>query len=752
MNRFCKKALLMSAVLFSVAGLVAQTPEKQEKDISNMTQEEFELYLNTVQVDTTVKIDSSLMDGREIFSVRALARPKGDSIVLRWAPDQYAPWVINNEWGYTIVRTDEDFNVDTILRNKRPMSLEQMKKHFALTDSLAGAAAQLLYGKGTAIDSVSHEGSDAILRIYEEQQTKFAYAMLMSEIRPDIAEAMALKFTDKNVVPGKTYQYLVIPGVPDSILRMRTVSVLVKNDPYVAPDFNPEIKDSIGPDGRSIRIYWPRNVKYTTYDIERRYNGGDWKKLNNRPFLTLMTYEDESAAQNIFMDENLEVGTYEYRVKGYDSFGDGTKYSDVHKTELPDLIGPGAPSLDLFYIDRKTEGKIFADIHWTKQVFEKDFTGFDIYYYNPELSKEWRKLNQKQLAPTDTVYRLEVTSLSSGLVTVAAVDTAGNFSPSIPHELHISDLTPPSAPTGLSYSMSPFGQIIVKWNKNPEPDVYRYQLFSANDTLHEFQPMAGKLVSDTIVTDTIQVVGVNQKYLYYRLKAYDFSGNESEFSEYLQVKRKNYDAPEVCRIDSTWQDAKTVYMRWIGAHNEDVDFYRLFRRPTNKKQWTLVQKINADSIKTEKFVLSDSPEYDMENKYLYCMEAVNTTGISSGLSAGTMFTHRLPMIVDIPIEFNAVFDAEKDCIDMNWTPKGKIDDRGRGWYYLVQWKKDKNFFRTIETPSSEETKFRTRKLRKGETATFRVQIRFKDGRKSTPSNEVVITNTLPVEEKAKPNK
>ena len=749
MNRFCKKALFMAAVLLSVGGLVAQTPEKQEKDISNMTQEEFEQYLTTVVPDTAFKIDSSQLDLREVFRIRLLVRPKGDRVELRWAPEEYSPWVIANEWGYTVVREDFDMNVDTVVKNLRPMPLEQMKKRFAATDSLAGAAAQLLYGGSTALDSVSHEGGDALLRVYEEQQTKYSYAMLLAEIRPDIAEAMALKCTDKNVEPGKTYRYVVYPMVPDSILRIKQADAFVENLPYTAPEYKPEVSDSIGQDGRSIRIYWPMDNRYTTYDIEHRYNGGKWEKLNKKPFMTLQTDENPDSLRNIFMDEDLEVGTYEYRVRAHDSFGDATGYSDVHKVVLPDLIGPGAPMIQMFVIDRKVQDKIFADIIWSKELREKDFVGYDIYYYNPKMNKDWYKFNDKLISPNDTVYRMEVTNLPTGLVTVAAVDTVGNFSPATPQELHISDLVPPTAPTGLDYKMSPLGRVVVKWNKNPELDVRNYQLFSANDTTHEFQPLPGKLVADTVAIDTVKVTGVNQKYLYYRVKAYDESGNESPFSEILQVKRKNYNAPENCRIDSTWQDDETVYMRWIISHNEDVEFYRLYRRTTAQKNWTLVRKVNADSIKGEKFVLSDTPEYNMQDKYLYTMEAVNTTGISSGLSANTMFTHRLPMIADIPIEFKAVFNPEKDCVDMSWTPKGPVDDRGRGWYYLVQWKKDKNFFRTIETPSKDDTKFRTRKLRKGETATFRVQIRFKDGRKSTPSNEVVVTNTLPEEEKTK---
>ena len=72
-------------------------------DISKMSREEYERYLLTAKVDTTRK-DTMMV----AFSVHVLARPKGDRVLLRWAPDEFAPWYLANKYGYNLLRINEE--------------------------------------------------------------------------------------------------------------------------------------------------------------------------------------------------------------------------------------------------------------------------------------------------------------------------------------------------------------------------------------------------------------------------------------------------------------------------------------------------------------------------------------------------------------------------------------------------------------------------------------------------------------------
>ena len=336
--------------------------------------------------DSSLQGDTLKKDKRPLFMIRVLPRAKGDSVLLRWAPSEFAPWAFSNQWGYNLYRMDHKGNIDTLATALRPMPLDKMRQNFASNDSLAGAAAQLLYRQGTALDSVAATGSDGLIGVYEEQQTRYAYAMLLAELRPDIAEAMALRFVDRNVKKGETYKYVVGSAVPDSFLRIATVPVMVKNVPYKAPRYNPTITDSLGLNG--IVLYWPNSRLYSTHDIERRHNGGEWVKLNNKPFITLSANEAAAPQYNMFEDKGMQVGTYEYRLRGYDTFGDASNYSEIHKIVMPDLLAPTPPLMKQFRVDRSNPDALFAEIIWKKTQMEDDFAGYNVFYYNNELSKE----------------------------------------------------------------------------------------------------------------------------------------------------------------------------------------------------------------------------------------------------------------------------------------------------------------------------------------------------------------------------
>jgi hypothetical protein len=118
---------------------------------------------------------------------------------------------------------------------------------------------------------------------------------------------------------------------------------------------------------------------------------------------------------------------------------------------------------------------------------------------------------------------------------------------------------------------------------------------------------------DTAFIDSL-ALGLNQKYIYYKLKAVDWSGNQSEFSELLQVLRPNFAPPSVCRIDSVAQSDDNIYMRWIQSSEVDIERSRLFRRLEDSIQWTLVGVYDADSVRREgNFIrVTDRPTPNMK--------------------------------------------------------------------------------------------------------------------------------------------
>ena len=715
-------------------------------DISKMSQKEYEEYLRTAPVDTTIRDSVTVA-----FSVKVLARPKGDRVLLRWAPDEFAPWYLANKYGYNILRMNLDEGVvDTIKKNLLPMSLEQMKLSFEPTDSLAAAAAQMLYGKGSKLnEAIGGSGADGIMQVYEEQQTRFAYAMLLSEIRPDIAEAMALMYVDKTAEKGERYMYIVTTNIPKEEANMTYQGVDVKNVLEKPAKFEPLITDSLGTDGLSMRIFWPMEPAYTVYDIECRYNGGEWKKLNERPFMTLMTYEDESVGQNIYEYAGVQPGTYEFRICGYDSFGEKSNYSKPHKVEMPDVIPPTAPLIKNFFLDRPTENTVVADIVWEKKIIEPDFVGYDIYYYNPQIDSAWVKLNDYTVAREDTVFRCEVTYLGTGRVTVVAKDTLGNSSASMPQEMFIADITPPAAPTNLEYVLSPTGSLLIKWERSKDADVAGYQLYYANDSTHTFLQKAGKSTRGTAILDTLAVSGVIQRYTYYRVKAYDFSGNESAFSDILTVKRKNYDPPRPCRVDSVWQDTKAVYMTWYPSSEADVEKFYVYRRLEGENISSLINVLTKDSVKNGRLWVVDSPQPNRTKRYFYHIETMNETGITSEPSFETSFLFKGDMKLNVKINLGVSYRADEEKVYVAWDLSGLTQEMIDAGVYFCLYKKwdDDDIFRHVESINIKERYTIDHHMKPGDGAEYRMRLRTKDGMLSPYSN--VVRVTVPVKEEQK---
>ena len=677
------------------------------------------------------------------FTLMSKARPKGDKgVILRWAPQEYAPWVYINQWGYKILRThineEGDFMVDTLVSNLRPMTIDELKARFEPTDSLAGAAAQLLWSKE---EPLKEQSDKSVIDRIDEQATKFAYAMLLSEIRPDLAEAMALRYVDRTAKPGVEYEYIVSTMMPDTIMHIRTTLLKVKNDPESPAAFDVQLRDSVEKDGRSISIMWPYSTEFSTFDIERSDDGGStWKKLNKNPFLTFMTSEEETNAEHIFVDPGLEPGVYIYRVKGYDTFGDASDYCKPHSVELPDIIPPAPPLIRNFIVDRDSQpGKVLVNITWKKDSIEADMTGFNVYYYNKKEGDDWRQMNDRLIPATDTTFVCEVKDIRGGFIVVASVDRDGNRGVSMPRELALADYVPPTAPTGLAYTMSPLGIVTVTWNPNPEEDVNGYQLFAANDTTHNFLPVPGKFTEGTVVIDTLTIHGINQKYIYYKVQAYDYAGNSSEMSEALQVKRLNYDRPEAVRPDSIWLDKEgLIHTRWIASHNADIDLFNVYRRTDHSNEdWKLFATISPDSVVDEKFTVIDNPDYS-KKPYNYAVDAVNTTGITADRSLMQTIYKRMPSYIEIPLTLAGHFDSESKTAVLTWNIKGKVPPTPRGYTVNIEKKSPSGAFQTRYEVPSAESGFREY-LSEGQSVTYRIVLRLSNGQRSFPSNEVTIT-------------
>ena len=728
--------------------------KKEEKDPygSPMNPYIFRADSTIVPEDSVLLIDTVTRPRVESFPTMVTARAYGDSIVLRWAFKEFAPWRLALNYGYRITRMSdgEEATIDTLEHCFMPLSLEQMQQRFLPTDSMAGMAAQMMWKTGTTLEEARQNakatgggnGMSAIMDLYDEQQTRFAYALLIAEFRADLAQAMGMRYTDRNVKPGQHYTYAVEPLIPVDELRANAGLIELDNVPYVHPPFEPEITDSTS-SGKDIIIYWPLNAGgYTAYDIQRRTPGGEWVQLNHRPFITYSN-EERPAYQNQYTDKVGELGTYEYRIRGYDSFAEKGPWSPVHTTGLGDIIPPLPPTITYMHVDRTDSTDVFVDVHFFKDSLEADLAGYKIYYYNETASDDWLPLHEGLIPPTDTVKRVQINGLPSGMITIGSVDHSGNMASAMPKPIVLEDVDPPAPPTDLRYTMRPDGIVVLRWAPNLERDLRGYQLYAANDTTHAWQQVKSHgVIRDTVAYDTTVVMGLNQRYIYYRLKAVDYAGNASEFSDILQVQRLSYDKPIACVIDTVWQNDSTVFMDWRTQAEHNVIAYRLYRRQKDdESRWVIVQVVDASKVTGNIVHTQDMPPIDRKNRYFYAIEAVSTAHIVSDLSYPVPVRHNGPDLINVPLTLTASYDTKERQLTMDWNIGGDVPE---GYWCYIEIDRGNGQFEPLVSfePTDKPGRMgRIKGVTPGMTISLRAQLRWFDDRFSPMSNVVSVNVT-----------
>ena len=709
--------------------------------------------------DTTAFMEELRARQQKDFAanINVLVRTYGDSVVLRWAADDFVAWRYLNRVGVDILREDEEtMVVDTLVLGLKPATLEEFRSHYAESDSLAALVMGALYDENMAKNEVTKDEPGSMGALYESsqsQQLRYGLGLLASEWRQDLATRMAVRFTDRTAKRGRSYTYFISPAVIDTtgkVIIRAGMKDAVKNERFKPEPFDVKLTDSISyPNG--IHLRWTDRL-YSSYEIERRVQGTrEWKRLNKLPYVIMNIVP---GADCIYGDNVDEPGTYEYRVIAHDPFGELTEPSPVHAVTISDMRPPVPPRLTWIEIDRRKADdpskEIFATIHFRKDTMEADYVGAVPVYYHERITEgKWRPLVDKPLAPTDTVVTVDVTNLQTGQLAIAAYDTAHNVSYSIPQILRVSDMKAPEAPKGLKAECRlepkdsldlPLGLITLTWQPVENDDIDYYEVVFANDTTHTFMDRQGGIVAgrDTVFVDTV-AVDVNQKYIYYKVRAIDYSTNIGEFSDILQVVRPSAVPPTVAHIDSTNVSGSGIFMRWIAGSDAQMAYHNVYRRLMSDKEWTLLRRCDADSVKANNnyIDLFDVPKVNSREEYVYAIESFNYSGISSGLSLQYITRFTGDAVFDTPITLYGAYEEDKHKTRLAWEVNQLPE--GKDWYFCV-WRQgpDDERFQFLLSAEPGERDFTDYLLRPGQTAHYYVQIQMEDGRESKPSNIVTI--------------
>lgn len=686
-----------------------------------------------------------------IPGIKLLVKTYGDSIRLRWAPETPASWLMLNYTGYRIVRTCYDHPTDTLRKiltpqPLKPLSLEELKKRFGPSDTLAAVAAQMLYGQNfeTLMPSNTNPGTgdlvSEIRQASEIQDIRFGMALQAADFSFAVAEAIGLAYTDTDVVPGLSYVYGIEPVLTPGMSKVNSIFMMALNDSLPIPAKAPDKPGLVQKNDR-VSIIWPRDVN-TAFLIEKSRNGGhSYTPVNQKPYAATIPEPGELEktsheamkmlellkTHHVYNDKATEGETVIYRLRGITPFGELTPWSDT--------VGITVASLSLVKsaLIRQTEtiDNKMVRLSWEYDGDSSLLAGF-IVYVSSSPRTGYEPLHE-YLLPREMRWYTDsfADRRSFNYYRVMSVGIDGSQAESYAAIGILNDNTPPPPPTGLTGEIYEDGLLEVSWTPSDAPDIRGYKVLHANQPDHNFTPFSGYALPMTLYLEKIPLNTLTRK-IYIQVIAQDLAGNLSQPSEILELQRPDVVPPPKPRLLKSSMADGTVSLSWSLSPDPEITGYYLWRKPEQAEQWELLVYKGAEEIKESVIVEDKLPPTGLT--YMYTAEAMDKAGNSSGLANPVSFKAPRTLLESVPIDLKVSYNPETVTCRLTWScnPTGEhhfVIRRGIG-------EQEPSDYRSANQGTTE---FSDNRINPGMVLQYSVYIVYKDGRISTPSNQVKIT-------------
>ena len=680
------------------------------------------------QVDNTTSAEEG--SSHSLYNFSVVARSYGDSIVLRWAPEDAGVWRLASNYGWNIYRlktaeeyaADTSASIETLLTPTpvRALTLEEMKAKYDSSHVYVGVAAQALYGASYFNPKESEGMENYIFRRDQEQTQRQAMAYLAAEGHIDAADALGLRFVDKSVKKGEFYTYTIECLIPDDIVTLpkRILDVECKPFERSFEEKIPEIHFYQN-SPYTVFIYWGKN-KLSGYYLERSENDGrNWTTIHNAP---IYGYDPDQDTYEVFGEEIRQILEYNvgyfdslklnkkyvYRVKAFDAFGDYAPERKSEPFEMQDFIPPAVPVLEFIF----PENNNTCPLKWTVDQEDDDLKGF-LVTFSDDPAGPWNNVTELLPPKTREWTDKDAHDRGRGYYRIFAMDNNGNVSYSLAQINNIEDDVAPSAPTGLAGVVDTAGVVYLQWNRLD----------------HDFIQKTGRRNEENNFWDTL-TLNTLTKYIFYYVVAEDNSHNFSKPSDTLAIPVPDIVPPGVALLKDYTQTDESVTFTWLKSTSNDVVAYVVYRKKENEKQWKQVRifsplEVAEDSV----IVFTDFPEPSAVN-YNYCIEVFDNSRLSSGKTGQTTVRFRGASIIQIPLTMKASLSKNKTCANLEFT----YDYKSKHDYYGVVFKSvnDEPAY-ACGSFRRGETSFTDCNLKQGQKVSYYIQMFLGKGKRSQPS-------------------
>lgn len=577
------------------------------------------------------------------------ARPKLDSILLRWAPSTIG--ICRNAMtdGYEIWRAKG--GGDPVLLTTVMPWTEDRFRTIPLSDSLALLAASFV--KNKAIPQGISE-----MDMYEKatlETNYFSLALHVADRSPLAADILGFRYVDHDIEFGATYRYEIRTKRLQPNFPVPDIWVTNEYEPLLGPEGFKVLKED-----KMVILQWyakSDNTNYSAYIVER-LNPGDsvYQVLTPTP-LVFVQHSEQKQFYNNFLD-SIENGiVYEYRVKGINAFGEWSEYVygrgfGMDKTP-PEPVSIASGN---FYPD-----SAYIQISWTLPSANTDTK------YHQVLLSDHYEFNYAavsgELLATDSVFILDLKGMDTDrpfYFQVMTVDSSGNQSVSIMKTVVVPDYERPEPPTNFKAIIDSTGLVTATWSPSISKDVTGYYIYYANQSGSSLTMINDYLHKDTVYTWSLPM-NTTTKNLYVGVKAEDDNYNKSFITDIITIRRPDTIAPVRPFVHNIELVDESVYLDWKKSSSNDVEKYLVYRRflSDTSQLWSLIDSVDMATLTyTDKSIT-------FGGYVQYTVKAVDDFGNMSEFSKEVQVRVPFPSGKFVPILSKLTLSKDKS-VTVNW--------------------------------------------------------------------------------------